>query len=86
MVDCARPASLARFWAAALDTYRVALYDDEELDRLRSIGVTDVEDDPTVLVEPSDGRGPRLWFQRVPESKHGKNRGNVISVVNHSDD
>ena len=66
VVDCARPASLARFWAAALDNYRVALYDDEELDRLRSIGVADVEDDPTVLVEPSDGRGPRLWFQRVP--------------------
>ena len=72
--DCARPASLARFWAAALDNYDVAPYDDDELDRLRSIGVTDVEDDPTVLVEPSDGSGPRLWFQRVPESKHVKNR------------
>ncbi len=53
--NCARPASLARFWAAALDDYRVAPYDDEELTRLRSIGITDVEDDPRVLVEQVDG-------------------------------
>jgi len=72
--DCARPASLARFWAAALDGYQVAPYDDEELARLHSIGITDVEDDPTVLVESSVSGGPRLWFQRVPEPKHVKNR------------
>jgi hypothetical protein len=71
--DCARPAVVARFWAAALDEYAIAAYDDEELARLRSIGVDDPEDDPTVLVEgPPDL--PRLWFQRVPEAKVVKNR------------
>jgi hypothetical protein len=68
VVDCGHPASLARFWAAALDGYAVAPYDEEEIARLRSIGV---EDDPTVLVT---GPGPRLFFQRVPEGKRGKNR------------
>ncbi|TXK43335.1 VOC family protein [Nonomuraea sp. C10] len=71
VVDCAHPASLARFWAAALDGYAVAPYDDAELARLRAQGIDDPEDDPTVLVE---GGPPRLWFQRVPERKAGKNR------------
>ena len=64
---------MARFWAAALDGYAVALYDDAELERLRSAGVDDPEHDPTVLVEPS-GTGLRLWFQRVSEVKVVKNR------------
>lgn len=72
--DCARPAALARFWAAALDGYRVADYDDVELARLRSIGIERIEDDPSVLVEPAGGTGPRLWFQLVPEPKTVKNR------------
>ena len=72
--DCRHPASLARFWAAALDGYRVAPYDEVELARLRSMGVDDPEDDPSVLVEPVTGGGPRLWFTRVPEPKTVKNR------------
>lgn len=71
--DCRSPAALARFWARAIDGYRVAPYDDAELARLWSLGVDDPEDDPTVLVEPA-GPGPRLWFQRVPEPKTVKNR------------
>ncbi|PSK93774.1 hypothetical protein CLV63_116181 [Murinocardiopsis flavida] len=71
--DCSHPAAAARFWAAALDGYAVAPYDDEELARLRALGITSTEDDPTVLVEPAGG-GPRLWFQRVPEAKRVKNR------------
>jgi hypothetical protein len=71
--DCAHPAALARFWAAVLDGYAVAPYDDEELARLRALGIDDVEDDPTVLVEAGAGR-PRLWFQRVPEAMVVKNR------------
>ncbi|RFS80945.1 VOC family protein [Actinomadura spongiicola] len=71
--DCAHPAATARFWAAALDGYAVAPYDDEELARLRSLGITSIEDDPTVLVESTEG-GPRLWFQLVPEAKSVKNR------------
>jgi Glyoxalase-like domain len=78
--DSPRPASIARFWADALDGYDVAPYDDAELDRLRALGITDISDDPTVLVEPSGlaeatpGPTPRLFFQFVPESKVVKNR------------
>ncbi len=73
VIDCAHPAPLARFWAATLDGYAVAPYDDEERDRLRSIGIDDPEDDPNVLVLATSDR-PRLWFQRVPEPKQSKNR------------
>jgi len=70
--DCRHPARLARFWAAAMDGYEVAPYDDDELARLRGLGIDDPEDDPTVLVEgPS---APRLFFQKVPEAKVVKNR------------
>ena len=72
VVDCAHPAALARFWAAALDGYAVAPYDEQELARLRSAGVLDVEDDPTVLV--TGPALPRLFFQRVAEPRRVKNR------------
>jgi hypothetical protein len=75
--DCTRPSVLARFWADALEDYRVAPYDDGELARLRSMGITDVDDDPTVLVEPTAGVGVRLWFQSVPEPKRSKNRVHI---------
>ena len=75
VIDCAAPAALARFWAAALDGYVVAPYDEEELARLRDLGTDDPEDDPTVLVESADG--PRLWLVRVPEPKTVKNRVHV---------
>ncbi|MFJ9153224.1 VOC family protein [Streptomyces sp. NPDC102270] len=80
--DCVHPAATARFWAAAMDGYSIAPYDDEELARLRALGVTDVEDDPSVLVESSRG-GPRLWFQVVPEGKGCKNRVHLdLSATN----
>ena len=71
--DCRHPASLARYWAVVLDGYAVAPYDDEELARLRALGVHDPEDDPSVLVEGPAG-APRLFFNRVPEPKTVKNR------------
>lgn len=73
--DSPRPALIARFWAAALDGYAVAPYDDAELTRLRAAGITDIMDDPTVLVEPSgsapmaSGHKPRLFFQLVLDAK-----------------
>jgi hypothetical protein len=73
VVDCAHPAALARFWAAVLDDYAVAPYDEAELARLRERGIHDPEDDPSVLVEPT-GAGPRFFFVKVPESKTVKNR------------
>jgi hypothetical protein len=72
--DCARPAALARFWAAALDGYEIAPYDDTEIARLKAMGIDDTEDDPGVLVLPPSPDKPRLFFQRVPEGKSAKNR------------
>lgn len=80
VIDCARPASLARFWAAALDGYTVRPYDAGEIARLAAIGITDLEDDPSVAV---DGPGPTLFFQRVPEPKAGKNRVHLDLVAAH---
>jgi glyoxalase superfamily protein len=71
--DCRHPASIARFWAAALDGHEVAPYDEAELARLRGIGIFDPEDDPSVLVE-APGMQPRFFFQLVPERKIVKNR------------
>jgi hypothetical protein len=73
VIDCTHPASLARFWAAILEGYSVAPYDEAELARLRGMGIDDPEDDPSVLVEGPSG-APRIWFQRVPEQKIVKNR------------
>ena len=73
VVDCAHPATLARFWAAVLDDYAVAPYDEDELARLRANGIDDPEDDPSVLVTAGPGR-PRFFFTLVPEPKTVKNR------------
>jgi hypothetical protein len=72
--DCAHPASLARFWAAAVDGYTVAPYDDEEIARLQSLGYAGPEEDPGVIVESATAGLPRLYFQLVPEGKVAKNR------------
>ena len=74
VLDCRHPASLARFWAKVLDGYAVAPYDDEAMAHLRSNGIDDPEDDPSVLVEAPDGGVPRLFFNLVPEPKTVKNR------------
>jgi hypothetical protein len=72
--DSSHPASIARFWARALDGYAIAPYDDAELERLRGLGFNGPEDDPTVLVEAGTDALPRLWFQLVPEPRTVKNR------------
>jgi hypothetical protein len=74
--DCSSPATVARFWAAALG-YSVRPYDEEDIARLRAMGIDDVEDDPSVALDPLDGEGPTLWFNRVPEPKIAKNRVHV---------
>jgi hypothetical protein len=70
VVDALRPASLARFWAAALDGYAVRAYDAAEIARLARAGFTP-ETDPSVAV---DGAGPTLFFQRTEVAKAGRNR------------
>jgi len=83
--DARHPASAARFWAGALDDYEVAPYDDAELDRLRGLGTSDPEYDPTVLVEAGPGGVPRLWFQLVPETRIVKNRVHLDLVATDAD-
>jgi predicted enzyme related to lactoylglutathione lyase len=72
--DCRDAAPLARFWAAALG-WSVAPYDEVELARLAANGITDPEEDPSVMVEPPTGADlPVLFFTEVPEPKGTKNR------------
>jgi hypothetical protein len=65
VIDCLNPARLAKFWADALSDYHVRPYNDEDLARLASAGLTP-ETDPSIAV---DGNGPILWFQKTDEPK-----------------
>ena len=57
VIDCRHPASLARFWAAALDGFEVRPYDEFELSRLSAQGHTP-ETDPMVIVDGPTVAGP----------------------------
>ncbi len=70
VIDCDAAPALARFWAGVIDGYAIREYDDAEIARLASLGLTPATD-PTVAV---DGPGPTLFFQEVPEKKTSKNR------------
>ncbi|MBX3313920.1 MAG: VOC family protein [Actinobacteria bacterium] len=82
--DALDPAALAEFWKDVLD-YAVPAPpgvelgpDDDPLAAwdtfLEAAGVPESErNTASALVDP-DGRGPRLFFQRVPEGKTAKNR------------
>ena len=76
-IDCADPDAEARFWADAL---HYELQDPPEPHESWkayrvSVGVPEdeVEDGYDSIVDPT-GRGPRVWFQQVPEEKSLKNR------------
>ncbi len=75
-IDCADPAALAAFWAAALG-YQIqdppAGYTTWP-EALAAWGVPESEwNSASAVVDPT-GQGPRVFFQRVPEAKQGKNR------------
>jgi hypothetical protein len=70
VIDSRHPASLARFWACTLQGYAIRAYDDAEIARLASLGLTP-ESDPSVMV---DGPGPTLCFQLSMEPKTQRNR------------
>ncbi len=77
--DAADPRRLGEFWALALG-YTMDPIPDEFAsveDFLRSIGIPeDKLDSMWALVDPA-GEGPRLYFQKVPESKTAKNRVHI---------
>src|SRR5260221_720088 len=77
VIDCADPEPLARFWAAALG-YELEPPPDGFASwhaYWRDVGVPEDElgTGADCIVDP-DGRGPRIWFQVVPDRKAAKNR------------
>jgi len=74
--DCADPAALAAFWAEVLG-YEIQA-PPEGFDSwpaaLAAFGVPESEWNSRSAILPSDGDGPRVFFQRVPEGKSVKNR------------
>ena len=70
-IDAASPSRLARFWAAALPGYQVRPYDEAEITRLASLGLTP-ETDTSV---PIDAQGqPTIWFQKSDRVTTVRNR------------
>ncbi len=74
--DCADPDRLARFWAEALD-YKLqdpppGFASWPEFLKAQNVP-EDKWDSASALVDPA-GKGPRLFFQKVPEGKTAKNR------------
>ncbi|MGH2449103.1 MAG: VOC family protein [Chloroflexota bacterium] len=73
--DCSDPDSQAEFWSKALgyavepppDGY------DSWVDFLRANGMEQRIGSANAIVDP-EGRGPRFYFQQVPEPKERKNR------------
>ena len=70
--DCADPARVGVFWAFALG------YPEPDVAGwhafLREHGTAEEDLNQTFAIEDPDGQRPRLFFQRVPESKTVKNR------------
>ena len=75
-IDCADPAGLAPFWAAALG-YEVQAPPegfDSWKDALVAWGVPEEDHNKANAIVDPAGIGPRVYFQQVPEPKAGKNR------------
>jgi hypothetical protein len=70
VIDADHPASLAQFWAAAVDGYAVRSYDDAEIARLAKMGLTP-ETDRSVLI---DGPGPIICCQLREGPRLERNR------------
>jgi catechol 2,3-dioxygenase-like lactoylglutathione lyase family enzyme len=79
VIDCADPARLVTFWASALG-YKVqdppAGYESWEA-FLTAQGVPPEQWNSASAVIDPGGKGPRIYFQRVPEAKVVKNRVHV---------
>ena len=71
VIDAKVPYELAHFWAAALPGYQVRPYDEEEIARLASLGLTPKTD--TSVPIDSQG-GLTLWFQKSDHSTKTRNR------------
>ncbi len=74
--DCADPGAQAEFWRQALHYISPAPPPPHASweDWARAEGIPEDAWNDASAVEDPDGIGPRLFFQRVPESKVAKNR------------
>ena len=70
VIESDSPSRLARFWASVLDEFDLRLYDQDEVDRLASIGRAP-ETDPSVAV---DGPGMTIFFRETtrPRTERGR--------------
>jgi hypothetical protein len=79
VIDCADPARLTAFWAEALhyrpDSPPAGFASWPEF--LAARGVPETMWNSAGAVSDPDGRGPRFFFQQVPEPKVVKNRVHV---------
>jgi len=77
--DCADPGALAEFWADVLG-YEIQKPPGNFVSweaALEAMGVPpERRNDASAVVDP-DGKGPRLFFQKVPEGKQAKNRAHL---------
>ncbi|MCY0925802.1 VOC family protein [Streptomyces sp. H27-H1] len=80
-IDCADPRVMVTFWTEALGYVPEPAPEGHATWRAYWAGMGVPEEElpegvgelPESIVDPS-GRGPRVWFQQVPEPKAGKNR------------
>jgi hypothetical protein len=76
VLDCSDPGRLAEFWALALG-YEVQRPPEgfESWEAwLTSMGIPEEKWNKASAIVDPEGRGPRIFFQRVPEPKTVKNR------------
>jgi catechol 2,3-dioxygenase-like lactoylglutathione lyase family enzyme len=74
--DCADPAAEGAFWAEVLG-YQEQSPPEEYADWptfLHDHGVPEDDWHSAYAIVDPDGKGPRLYFQKVPEAKSAKNR------------
>ena len=76
VIDCADPASQAEFWAEALH-YEIPAPPPEFSswdDWARAQGIPEESWNDARAIEDPEGKGPRVFLQKVPEAKVAKNR------------
>ena len=74
--DAASPSALGRFWREVLGYIEQPPppgFDNWD-DALDAMGVDRSDPDAAFAIIDPDGKGPRLFFQKVPEPKSAKNR------------
>ena len=72
--DCADPRAVAEFWKAALGYVDPPVPPGHDSWDAYEASLPAERQGSTAACQDPDGVGPRLFFQRVPEGKAGKNR------------